>query len=76
MSDYLFGRHADKGSWWASILYTVTPNWQLFWIADALETGKTTWHAGYVAKAFAYMAAYVGAILALGVVLFEDRELS
>ena len=25
------------GAWWASALYTVTPNWQLFWLADALE---------------------------------------
>src|SRR5205085_10897717 len=30
MSDYLFGRRAEVGSWWASILYTITPNWQLF----------------------------------------------
>src|SRR5262249_3563528 len=26
------------GSWWASVLYTVTPNWQLFWLADALDS--------------------------------------
>jgi len=44
MSDYLFGRPAEKGSWWASVLYTVTPNWQLFWLADALETDKTAFH--------------------------------
>jgi hypothetical protein len=64
------------GAWWASVLYTVTPNWQLFWLADALETGKTTWHGGYVLKAFGYMAGYVGAVLALGVLLFDNRELS
>jgi len=64
------------GSWWASVLYTVTPNWQLFWIADALEAGKNTFHWGYVSKAFAYAAAYVGAALALAVLLFEERELS
>ncbi len=64
------------GAWWASVLYTVTPNWQLFWLADALNSGKTTFHWGYVAKAFAYVVCYVGAILAIAVVLFEDRELS
>src|SRR5215510_10815230 len=37
MSDYLFGTRAEKGSWWASALYTITPNWQLFWLADTLE---------------------------------------
>jgi ABC-2 type transport system permease protein len=79
MSDYLFGRPADKGSWWASVLYTLTPNWQLFWLADALETGKNTFNLDfwrYVGKAFVYVAGYVGATLAIAVMLFEDRELS
>ncbi len=76
MSDYLFGRPADKGSWWASVLYTVTPNWQLFWLADALETGKSTFHWGYVGKALAYVIGYVGAALSVAVLLFEERELS
>lgn len=76
MSDYLFGRRAESGSWWASVLYTVTPNWQLFWLADAIDSGKSTFHWGYVGKAFAYVLAYVGAALAMAVLLFEDRELS
>ena len=76
MSDYLFGRPADKGSWWATVLYTITPNWQIFWLADALETGKSTFHWGYVAKAFGYVVCYVGAALSLAVALFEERELS
>jgi hypothetical protein len=63
------------GARWASVLYTVLPNWQLFWLADALEAQKSVpW--GYVVKAFAYMAAYLGALLALALALFEDRELS
>ena len=76
MSDYLFGMRAEKGSWWASVLYTITPNWQLFWFADAIEMGKSTFHWGYVGKAFAYVVAYVGAALAIAIALFEDRELS
>jgi ABC-type transport system involved in multi-copper enzyme maturation permease subunit len=76
MSDYLFGLHAEKGSWWASVLYTVTPNWQLFWLADVLETGKTTFPWEYVGKAFGYVVGYVGAALCLAIFLFEDRELS
>jgi hypothetical protein len=64
------------GAWWASVLYTVTPNWQLFWLADALETGKSTFHWGYVGKALAYVLGYVGAALAVAVSLFEERELS
>jgi ABC-type transport system involved in multi-copper enzyme maturation permease subunit len=76
MSDYLFGRRAETGSWWASVLYTLTPNWQLFWLADALDSGKSTFHWGYVGKAFGYVIGYVGATLALAVMLFEERELS
>jgi ABC-type transport system involved in multi-copper enzyme maturation permease subunit len=63
------------GRWWASVLYTVAPNWQLFWLADGLEgTNRISW--SYVGKAFGYMAAYLGAALAVGLLLFEDRELS
>ncbi len=76
MSDYLFGRPADKGSWWGTALYSLIPNWQNFWLADALETGKSTFHWGYVGKAFAYAACYVGATLTVALTLFEDRELS
>ncbi len=77
MSDYLFGRPADKGSWWASVLYTVTPNWQLFWLADVLSSDKTTsFEWGYVGKAFTYVLCYAGAALAVAMSLFEDRELS
>lgn len=76
MSDYLFGRPAERGEWWASVLYTVTPNWQLFWLADVLETGRNVFHWNYVAKALVYVACYVGAALSAAVMLFEDRELS
>jgi len=76
MSDYLFGRPAQAGSWWASALYSITPNWQLFWLADALDAGKSTFHWGYVGKALAYVVGYVGATLAVAVALFEERELS
>ena len=76
MSDYFFGRRAENGNWWASALYTIIPNWQLFWLADALESGKDTFHWDYVAKAFVYMVGYAGAALAVGAALFEERELS
>ncbi len=76
MSDYLFGRPSQAGSWWATVLYALTPNWQLFWLADALDSGKTTFHWAYVGKAFAYATAYIAAALAVAVALFEDRELS
>jgi hypothetical protein len=76
MSDYFFGQRAEAGNWWASTLYTVIPNWQLFWLADALDMGKSTFQWSYVAKAFAYTVGYAGAALAIGTALFEERELS
>ena len=76
MSDYFFGRRAEMGSWWASALYTIVPNWQLFWLADALDMGKSTFHWGYVGKAFVYVIGYAGAALAVATALFEERELS
>jgi hypothetical protein len=76
MSDYFFGRQAAAGTWWASALYTLVPNWQLFWLADALETGKDTFHWEYVSRAFVYVIGYAGAALAVGIALFEERELS
>jgi len=76
MSDYFFGQRAALGEWWASILYSALPNWQLFWLADALETGKNSLHWAYVGKALGYAVCYVGAALAVAVALFEDRELS
>jgi hypothetical protein len=75
MSDYLFGRPAEAGQWWGTVLYTVFPNWQLFWLADAVASGKGAFHWSYVGKAFGYAALYLGAVLSAAVVLFEEREL-
>jgi ABC-type transport system involved in multi-copper enzyme maturation permease subunit len=77
MSDYLFGRRAEAGHWWAQMLYAALPNWQLFWVADAIEGNQYIFGIwGYVAKAFAYVVGYLGACLVMAVALFEDRELS
>jgi len=80
MSDYIYSQAGGKieghAPLWASTLYTVLPNWQLFWLADAIETGKNTFQWAYVCKAFAYAVCYAGAALAVGTALFEERELS
>lgn len=75
MTDYLFKGPADAGVWWAKIGYAVMPNWQQFWLADALEDKKSIPWA-YVIKAGGYLVTYVCAALALALALFEDRELS
>jgi ABC-type transport system involved in multi-copper enzyme maturation permease subunit len=77
MSDYLFGTRAEHGSWWASILYAVLPNWQLFWLTDTLDGTKANPYVWtYVGHALVYVVGYLGASLAVALALFEDRELS
>jgi hypothetical protein len=75
LSDYLFGTRSESGETWAHVPYTLLPNWQLFWMSDALGMEKTIpW--SYVLRTALYSAGYLGAVLAVGLVLFEDRELT
>lgn len=75
MADYLFKGPADAGSVWAKFAYAAVPNWQQFWLADALEDKKSIpW--SYVVKAGCYLLAYLGAALAAALLMFEDRELN
>jgi ABC-type transport system involved in multi-copper enzyme maturation permease subunit len=75
MSDYLFGRRAQAGEWWAAVFYTLLPNWQLLWMADALDQERyIPW--SYVGTALVYVVGYVGAALAVALALFQDRELT
>jgi ABC-2 type transport system permease protein len=73
MSDYLFGRlaHASR---LAAALYWLTPNWQHFWVADALGKGGTV-PLEYVARAALYGAVYAAAVLCLGAWAFRRAEM-
>lgn len=74
MSDYLFGRHAHT-SIPAATLYAILPNWQHFWLADALHVDRTVpW--SYVAAVSRYAALYLAGTLAFALVLFQHREVS
>lgn len=78
MSDYLYrqlGGSASGGPWYAELLYAILPNWQQFWMADALAAERSI-PLRYIGPALGYTLAYVGAALALALVLFDDRELS
>ena len=75
MSDWLFLEKTEDGIWWASILYTIIPNWQNFWLADVLS-GDETIPLAYIGQAFLYLIGYTGATLVAALWLFEDRELT
>jgi hypothetical protein len=64
-----------EGRWWARVLHAAVPNWQIFWISDALAGTKEV-PRGYVARAAAYTACYLVAALGVALLLFEERELS
>lgn len=74
VSDHFLGNQAESGSLWASLLYGILPNWQLFWMADALALKKNI-PLAYILGAFQY--AVGGLVMTLGAasLMFEHREL-
>jgi hypothetical protein len=69
MSDYLFGRHAGT-SLAAMVLHRSLPNWQNFWLVDALADGGVIPFV-YVIQALTYAALYTGAVLCMGLAFFR-----
>jgi hypothetical protein len=72
VSDYLFGRHVG-GSFLATALYALIPNWQFFWLADALACQKQI-PVKYILLAFAYVVMYITICATIASQLFRDRE--
>lgn len=72
VSPYLFGQHAHS-SIAAAVMYNAIPDWQHFWMPDALRAGGTIpW--SYVAKAAGCSACYTVAALAFGAWMFRRAE--
>ncbi len=72
MSDYLLARRAADLIW-ARVLYHVMPNWQHFWLADALTAGGSVPWA-YVGHAAGYALFWTLGILLLAMGLFDRME--
>ncbi len=72
MSRYLLGQHAAE-NWFFSVAYAAVPDWQLFWMADALAADKSI-PVAYVALGAVYIFFLVVFFVVLGVVLFSGRE--
>lgn len=72
LSDYYVGRRTDEGLLF-KLLYVAIPNFQFYWVGDALTQDlKIAWQ--HVARVAGYSAAYIAAVLAVGVAVFEPRE--
>ncbi len=72
VSDYYFAAKAS-GSVMYSILYAAVPNWQLFWLADALASRKAI-PISYVLWAGVYLALYMGFCSFFASIMFSGRE--
>lgn len=74
LSDYYFGQHA-AASQTARTLHYLLPNWQHFWVVDALSgDGVIPWL--YVSMAGAYAFLYLAGILLFGVLAFQRMEVN
>ncbi|MDY7009505.1 MAG: ABC transporter permease subunit [Planctomycetota bacterium] len=73
-SHYFFGRVADESSA-AKIAYLLFPNLTFFYVMNALMADRPI-PVGYVGLAIAYAACHIAAILAIGMALFQRRELT
>ncbi len=74
LSDYFFGQQAAT-SGAAGTLYYLLPNWQHFWVVDALS-GDGVIPAQYVCMAGAYAVLYLSGILLFGLLAFQRMEVN
>ncbi len=75
MSNYLFQPEAGTFSPIRSLLYALVPNWQAFWLADALATRKTI-PLEYLGWAGVYVVLYIGLCSMWAVLVFQDKEIA
>ena len=67
-----FRRFADTALW-AKIAHAIVPNFQVFWISDAIYEGATV-PAKYLLIGVIYAALYTAGILMLAISLFQKRQ--
>ena len=79
LSSYLFRQFENTRSELLkqilTVLYSIFPNWQFFWLVDAIALKKTI-PASYVGMAALYMALFVVIASMWAVVLFQNKEVA
>jgi hypothetical protein len=71
LSEHLFGGRTRVPG--ASILYRLLPDWQHFWMADALRSNGAI-PAGYLAESGGYALLAAAGVLLIGVALFRHAD--
>lgn len=72
VNDHFFGKAAET-ELWAKILRVVIPNFQIFWISDAIYEGSSV-PASYLLITSSYAVFYIAAIVFLSFALFHKRQ--
>lgn len=70
VSDYFFGKSTG---FLARVVYYAVPNWQNYWVVDALVDGGGI-PPDYLVMCFIYALLYMAAILCLGVAVFRRSQ--
>lgn len=77
ISSYLFQR--ETGWFWLDVLfsalYAAIPNWQYFWLADALAVQRPI-PISYVLTGLLYLLLYIGFAAMWAVALFREQEVA
>ena len=73
VSDYVFAKVGAE-HWWGKLGRFLVPNLQIFWISDAIiyESGEVT--PAYLAIVGIYTLCYTGAMILIGIALFQRRQ--
>ena len=77
VSSYLFQRQTDSEivNVIFSTLYAVIPNWQFFWLADAIAVQRSIPNS-YLVDAAVYVVLYVVILAMWAVAIFQNKEVA
>ena len=73
LSDYLVSGYAANGSVVFSIIYAILPNWQFFWLVDAVTNGKNI-PLSYIGYSLIYALLYITVCFSIAVISFGSIE--
>jgi hypothetical protein len=73
LSDYYFGGAQAQHTLLGQICYRALPNFQFFWLGDAI-TQQLSIRPAHVARVAAYALLYSLGVLSFGAALFQTRE--
>jgi len=74
ISDYFFGASVGSLSF-SGFMYAIIPNWQFFWMADALANKKSI-PFDYIGWAAIYTTFYILLCSIIAITLFSDKEVA